>query len=45
MCLPDCTWMDSHEEDLFPFDAGTDSGISYNVGLQLLEIYLSSFNY
>ena len=31
LCLPNCTWAESFMQDLYPFDAGTDSGISYNV--------------
>lgn len=31
LCLPNCTWTDGYMEDLYPFDAGTDSGLSYNV--------------
>lgn len=31
LCLPDCTWEESLDIDLFPWDAGTDSGISYMV--------------
>lgn len=29
MCTPNCTWADNMEIDLFPWDAGTDSGITY----------------
>ncbi|XP_018331208.1 spondin-1 [Agrilus planipennis] len=29
LCLPNCTWMDRIDIDLYPWDAGTDSGISY----------------
>lgn len=29
LCQADCTWKDSMDIDLFPWDAGTDSGISY----------------
>ncbi len=31
LCLSNCTWMDEYEEDLYLIDAGTDSGVSYNV--------------
>ncbi len=31
LCLPNCTWLDTYSEELFLFDAGTDSGLSYNV--------------
>jgi spondin-1 len=30
LCLKNCTWLDNYEEDLYLFDAGTDSGLSYN---------------
>nr|CAD7439236.1 unnamed protein product [Timema bartmani] len=29
LCQTDCTWVESKIIDLFPYDAGTDSGISY----------------
>lgn len=29
LCLPDCTWKESLDFDLYPWDAGTDDGISY----------------
>ncbi|XP_075972312.1 extracellular matrix protein f-spondin [Anticarsia gemmatalis] len=29
LCQKDCTWAESKVIDLFPYDAGTDSGISY----------------
>ncbi|KAK4887775.1 hypothetical protein RN001_004046 [Aquatica leii] len=29
LCLKDCTWIDSLTVDLYPWDAGTDSGITY----------------
>ncbi|XP_069125616.1 spondin-1-like isoform X3 [Argopecten irradians] len=29
LCQANCTWADSMEVDLFPWDAGTDSGLTY----------------
>ena len=30
LCNPtDCKWIESHKQELFPIDAGTDDGISY----------------
>ncbi|KAL3267359.1 hypothetical protein HHI36_011490 [Cryptolaemus montrouzieri] len=29
LCLKNCTWQESIVMDLFPYDAGTDSGITY----------------
>ncbi|KAL7024638.1 hypothetical protein ACKWTF_013141 [Chironomus riparius] len=29
LCRKDCTWEASHDIDLYPWDSGTDSGISY----------------
>ncbi|XP_046978511.1 spondin-1 [Vanessa cardui] len=29
LCNKDCTWVESKVIDLFPYDAGTDNGISY----------------
>ncbi|CAH2062716.1 unnamed protein product, partial [Iphiclides podalirius] len=29
LCNKDCSWVESKTIDLFPYDAGTDSGISY----------------
>lgn len=31
LCQKDCTWVESKVVDLFPYDAGTDNGISYMV--------------
>lgn len=31
LCLKDCSWVESKVIDLFPYDAGTDSGLSYMV--------------
>ena len=29
LCQPNCLWVDSYEEDLYLYDAGTDSGTTY----------------
>lgn len=29
LCLPDCSWLQDKTIELFPIDAGTDSGITY----------------
>ncbi|XP_026668005.1 spondin-1 isoform X4 [Ceratina calcarata] len=29
LCLEDCTWIEHKELNLYPYDAGTDSGITY----------------
>ncbi|XP_014292513.1 spondin-1 [Halyomorpha halys] len=29
LCLPNCSWIENLTLDLYPYDAGTDSGISY----------------
>jgi len=31
LCTEDCSWKESLDIDLYPWDAGTDSGISYMV--------------
>lgn len=31
LCQKDCTWVEHKVVDLFPYDAGTDNGISYMV--------------
>lgn len=31
LCKADCSWEDSFDIDLFPWDAGTDNGITYMV--------------
>lgn len=33
LCLPDCTWVEEKEIDLYPYDAGTDNGITYMVSI------------
>ena len=38
LCLPNCTWIENVMQDLYPFDAGTDSGVSYNVKFSLKKI-------
>lgn len=29
LCLPSCTWVENQVIDLYPYDAGTDNGVSY----------------
>jgi hypothetical protein len=41
LCLSNCTWIDEYMEDLYPTDAGTDSGLSYNVSEINLAYYPS----
>lgn len=31
LCQADCTWLESKVVDLYPWDAGTDKGMSYEV--------------
>lgn len=31
LCLKNCSWVESKVVDLYPYDAGTDNGISYMV--------------
>lgn len=31
LCQPDCTWLESKIVDLYPWDAGTDKGTTYDV--------------
>lgn len=45
LCSSDCTWLDTHSEYLYPFDAGTDSGLSYNVCALDLDISFFFFFY
>lgn len=35
MCLSNCTWSGDKTIDLYPWDAGTDDGITYMVGAEL----------
>ncbi len=39
LCLPNCSWAGDMSIDLYPWDAGTDDGISYMVSI-LMSIYL-----
>lgn len=32
LCLPNCSWVENKVHNLYPWDAGTDSGPSYMVG-------------
>lgn len=36
LCLKNCSWIENLVIDLFPYDAGTDDGISYMV--RILEV-------
>lgn len=31
LCLPNCTWIENKVMELYPWDAGTDSGATYTV--------------
>lgn len=44
LCLQNCTWADSMTIDLYPWDAGTDSGISYFVSPCSLINWLGLIN-
>lgn len=35
LCQKDCSWIESITIDLYPYDAGTDNGISYMVCTQI----------
>lgn len=37
LCLPDCSWVRERSFDLYPWDAGTDSGVSYEVSESMVE--------
>jgi hypothetical protein len=32
LCLSNCSWIEKYSEDLYPLDAGIDSGKTYTVG-------------
>ena len=38
LCLKNCSWMEEKVIDLGLYDAGTDSGISYEVCAPVLEL-------
>jgi hypothetical protein len=38
MCQTNCTWADKIAVDLYPWDAGTDSGLSYFVSITFIFI-------
>jgi hypothetical protein len=33
LCLSNCSWIEHKELNLYPYDAGTDDGITYLVSL------------
>ena len=33
LCLPNCSWSENKVVNLFPWDAGTNNGITYSVSL------------
>jgi hypothetical protein len=35
LCLSNCTWIEQYSEDLYPLDAGIDSGKTYTVRLRM----------
>lgn len=35
LCTKECSWIESAEYNLYPWDAGTDDGITYTVRVQL----------
>lgn len=49
LCLKNCTWIEKLNVDLYPYDSGTDSGITYMVFilnlitvLEILKCFISS---
>lgn len=44
LCLQNCTWADSMTIDLYPWDAGTDSGISYFVSPCSLKSFTQQYS-
>lgn len=35
LCETSCTWVESKVVDLYPWDAGTDKGITYDVNINI----------
>lgn len=35
LCTKECGWVQKVVQDLIPWDAGTDSGVTYEVGVHL----------
>lgn len=42
LCLKNCSWIPDLTIDLFPYDAGTDSGITYMV-MYFQNVFSNSF--
>ena len=43
LCLTNCTWAEQYSEDLYPLDAGIDSGATYTVkSLTLLTFSMTA---
>lgn len=38
LCLPNCNWITNKTINLYPWDAGIDSGVTYNVYYETLYI-------
>lgn len=38
LCKEDCTWDESQDIDLYPWDSGTDNGITYMVRIVMMKI-------
>lgn len=41
LCLPNCSWVENKVHNLYPWDAGTDSGPSYMVSQRGLDLLYS----
>lgn len=40
LCLKNCSWVESKSLNLYPWDVGTDDGITYMVRQQIIETIL-----
>lgn len=38
LCTKECGWVQKVVQDLIPWDAGTDSGVSYEVGTNFIKL-------
>lgn len=38
LCLENCSWVEHKELNLYPIDAGTDDGVTYEVSVRLLPL-------
>lgn len=45
LCTKECGWVQKVVQDLIPWDAGTDSGVSYEVGTNFIKLNVICYKF